>query len=203
MTLAPAAPLRHRARMPRPHRVQAAGATYHVYAQATGSELLHRDDEDRQRFVSLLAATVEKHRLEPHFAVVLSTHHHLLLTTTRPNIAAAMQHLSGVYCQTYNRRHSRKGHLLAGRYGTKLVQSEAHGIYLAAYLALNPVRAGLVRRPEDWPWSSYGSLIGLAPEWTFVKPGFLLTQFGTDRTKARRLLRGYVESVRLMDALAA
>lgn len=189
--------------MPRPHRVQAAGAVYHVFACATGNELLHRDDEDRQRFISILAATVEKHRLELHFAVVLGTHHHLLLTTTGPNIAAAMQHLSGIYCQSYNRRHSRKGHLVAGRYGTKLVESEAHGVELAAYLALNPVRAGLVRRPEDWPWSTYASLVGLAPEWTFVRPGFLLTQFHGDRAQARRLLRECVESVRLADALAA
>jgi REP-associated tyrosine transposase len=189
--------------MPRPHRVQAAGVVYHVYARATGTELLHRDDADRLRFLSILAAIVEKHRLELHFAVVLSTHHHLLITTTRPNIAAAMQHLSGVYCQSYNRRHGRKGHLVAGRYGTQLVESEAHGIHLTTYLALNPVRAGLVDRPEAWPWSTYAGLIGLAPEWTCVNPGFLLTQFAANRTEARRCLREYVESVRLADGLVA
>ncbi|HEV8249077.1 MAG TPA: hypothetical protein VGQ15_03810 [Gaiellaceae bacterium] len=189
--------------MARPHRIQAAGAVYHVFARATGSELLHRDDEDRQRFISILAASVEKYRLELHFAVVLGTHHHMLVTTARPNIAAAMQHLSGVYCQSYNRRHGRKGHLVAGRYGTKLVESESYGVRLAAYLALNPVRAGLVDRAEDWPWSTYPSLIGLAPEWTFVKPGFLVSQFGGDRARARRMLREYVESVRLEDLVAA
>src|SRR6266540_3625286 len=119
MTLAPPMVVRHRVCMPRPHRVQASGVTYHAFAQATGSEMLHRDDEDRQRFLRILAATVDKYRLEVHFVVVLGTHHHVLLTTTRPNIAAAMQNLSGIYCQSYNRRHGRKGHLVAGRYGTK------------------------------------------------------------------------------------
>jgi len=189
--------------MPRPHRVQAAGITYHVFAQATGSEFLHRDDEDRQRFLSILATTVEKYRLELHFVVVLGTHHHMVITTTRPNIAAAMQYLNGVYCQSYNRRHSRKGHLVAGRYGTKLVESEEHGVRLVAYLALNPVRAGLIDRPEDWRWSSYSSLIGLSPEWTFVKPGFLLDQFAPDRRRAKALVREYVQSVRVEDFLAA
>jgi len=203
MTLALPKPLRHRVRVPRPHRVQAAGVTYHVFAHATGSELLHRDDEDRQRFLSILVAMVAKYRLDLHFVVELSTHHHLLLTTTRPNIAAAMQSLSGMYCQSYNRRHGRKGHLVAGRYGTELVESEAHGVHIAAYLALNPVRAGLVDRPEDWPWSSYASLIGLAPEWTFVKPGFLLEQFDVDRRRARALLREYVDGVRAGDRRAA
>jgi putative transposase len=189
--------------MPRPHRVQAAGATYHVFARATGDELLHRDDEDRQRFLSILETTVTKYRLELHFVVVLGTHHHLLVTTPRPNLAAAMQSLSGTYCQSYNRRHGRKGHLVAGRYGTKLVESEEHGISLAAYLALNPVRAGLGDRPEAWPWSSYSSLIGLSPEWSYVKPGFLLEQFGSDRIRARALLRDYVEREWAQDLLAA
>lgn len=202
MTLAPPSIVQHGDDMPRPLRFQAAGVTYHVFAHATGSELLHRDEEDRQRFLSILAETVEKFRLQLHFAVVLGTHNHLLVTTTGPNIAAAMQSLSGIYCQTYNRRHGRKGHLLAGRYGAELVESESHGVHLAAYLALNPVRAGLADRPEAWPWSSYASLIGLAPEWTFVKPGFLLEQFGADRTRARALLRDYVERVRAEDFLA-
>ena len=203
MTMAPPRALGHRGRMARPPRIQAAGATYHVFAQATGGEFLHRDDEDRQRFLSILATTVEKYRLELHFVVVLGTHHHLLVTTPRPNIAAAMQSLSGVYCQSYNRRHGRKGHLVAGRYGTELVESEEYGVYLVAYLALNPVRAGLVHRPEDWPWSSYSSLIGLSPEWTYVKPGFVLEQFDADRVRARTLLREYVEDVRAQDFLAA
>ena len=135
--------------------------------------------------------------------VVLGTHHHLVLTTTSPNIASAMQYLGGVYCRSYNRRHGRKGHLVAGRYGTTLIESESHAIRIAGYLALNPVRAGLVDRPEEWPWSSYASLVGLAPEWPSVRPDFLLRQFDADRTRARALLREYVESVSLEDAIAA
>ena len=189
--------------MPRPHRIQVAGLTYHVFAHATGSELLHRDNADRQRFLLLLEETVGRHQLELHFVVLLGTHHHLLLTTSRPNIAAAMQHLSGVYCRSYNRRHNRKGHLVAGRYGTTIVKSESHGVRIAAYLALNPVRAGLADRPEDWPWSSYASLVGLAPAWSLIRPGFLMTQFDADPPRARKLLREYVESVALEDDVAA
>jgi putative transposase len=184
---------------PRVHRVQAAGAVYHVFVTATGEEMLYRDDLDRRRFLSILAVTVEKYRLELHFFVVLGTHHHLLVTTLEPNIAAAMQYLNSVHCQSYNRRHGRKGHLLAGRYGTVLLESEQHAAWLVPYLALNPVRAGLVDRPEDWPWSSYASLIGLAPERSFVEPGFVLEQFHADARQGRALLRSYVESVLVQD----
>ena len=188
---------------PRPHRLQAADATYHVFAQATGEEMLHRDGADRARFLSIVEQTVGRFDLEIHFYVVLGTHHHLLVTTRRPNLAEAMQYLRGVYCQTYNRRHGRKGHLVAGRYGAKLVELESYGGWLVPYLALNPVRAGLVNWPEDWPWSSYASLVGLAPEPGFVRSGFVLEQFHPDRSRARALLREYVELVLAQDSVAA
>jgi putative transposase len=188
---------------PRPHRVQAADAIYHVFAKATGEEMLHRDGADRARFLSVVEQTVEKFDLEIHFYVVLSTHHHLLVTTRQTNLARAMQYLRGVYCQAYNRRHGRKGHLVAGRYGANLVESESYGAWLVPYLALNPVRAGLVDRPEDWPWSSYASLVGLAPGPGFVRPGSVLEQFHPDQSRARMLLREYVELVLAQDSVAA
>lgn len=202
--MAPPFSARHVVRMsPRPHRVQATGATYHVFAHATGNESLHRDGTDRERFLSVVEQTVEKFDLELHFYVVLSTHHHLLVTTRQPNLARAMQYLQGVYCQTYNRRHGRRGHLVAGRYGANLVESESYAAWLVPYLALNPMRAGLVDRPKDWPWSSYASLIGLAPEPRFVRSSSVLEQFHPDPSRARVLLREYVELVLAQDSVAA
>ena len=180
---------------PRPLRVQAPGAIYHAFAQATGAEMLYQDGADRDRFLSILSGMVARYGIKLHFFVVLGTHYHLVLTTPAPNIAAAMQYLNGLYCQTFNRRHARRGHVLGGRYGTKLLESERHGAWLVPYLALNPVRAGLTERPEDWRWSSYAPLVGLAPGWSFVDPGFLLDQFASDSTRARAELRAYVESV--------
>ena len=185
---------------PRPLRPQAAGAVYHVYAQATGSELLHRDAADCERFLWILRGTVKAYALDLHFFVVMGTHYHLLLTTTLPNISAAMQHLNSRYCQTYNLRHERKGHVLRGRFGTSLVESDRHATRLVSYLALNPVSAGLVERPEDWPWSTYASLVGLAPGWDFVNPDFILRSFAPDPARAAVLVREYVESVLAQEA---
>jgi putative transposase len=185
---------------PRPLRIQAPGAIYHAFAQATGTEMLYRDAVDRDRFLSIVSTTVAKYSLELHFFVLLGTHHHLVLTTPAPNMSAAMQYLNGLYCRTYNGRHARRGHVLGGRYGTKLLESERHAAWLVPYLALNPVRAGLVERPEDWRWSSYASLIGLSPAWSFVDPSFVLEQFGSDPARARADLRAFVEDVLAQDA---
>jgi hypothetical protein len=67
-----------------------------------------------------------------------------------------MQFLNSRYVQGYNARHARRGTLVRGRYTSTLVETEAHYVSALAYIALNPVGAGLCRRPEDWEWSSYG-----------------------------------------------
>jgi hypothetical protein len=67
----------------------------------------------------------------------------------------------GGYAFEFNRRHGRHGHLSAGPFSASLVETEAYAIEVCAYVVLNPVRAGLVRAPEDWRWSSYRATAGL------------------------------------------
>lgn len=78
-----------------------------------------------------------------------------------------MRHLNGVYTQTYNRRHGRTGHVFQGRFKAVLVDRDAYLLEVCRYVDLNPVRAGMVRKPLDWPWSSYRAHSGGAsiPDW--------------------------------------
>ncbi len=78
-----------------------------------------------------------------------------------------MRQLNGVYTQRFNRRHGRVGHVFQGRYKAILVERDAYLLELARYVVLNPVRAGMVVGPQDWPWSSYPAMCGQAPvpEW--------------------------------------
>lgn len=178
--------------MPRKHRIQVAGGTYHVHPRATGGGLLFRDDSDRERMISLLRVTTWRYGWRIHFFTLLGSHFHLLLTTPLPNIADGMQYLLGVYCRTFNRRHGRFGHLVADRYGGKLVRSAHHGAALVPYLALNSVRAGLAGLPQDWPWSTYASLVGERRGWDFVTPDWILEQFDEQPSRARAYLRALV-----------
>jgi hypothetical protein len=79
-----------------------------------------------------------------------------------------MRQLNGVYTQRFNRRHERSGHVLQGRYGAQLVDGHGHLYEVCRYIVLNPVRAGLVEHPRDWPWSSYRATAGET-----ARPGFL------------------------------
>jgi putative transposase len=84
----------------------------------------------------------------------------VMLETPEGNLAQGMRQLNGIYSQAVNRRHGLVGHLFQGRYKAILVQKEAHLLELARYVVLNPVRAGLVAHPSDWPWSSHRITLG-------------------------------------------
>ncbi len=103
-----------------------------------------------------------------------------------------MRQLNGVFTQASNRRHGRVGHLFQGRFKAILVDKEGYRLELSRYVVLNPVRAGMAAMPEDWPWSSYGAMIGATsvPDW-LVTDG-LLSQFGSQRTKAQVAYRRFV-----------
>jgi len=79
------------------------------------------------------------------------------------NLSQGMRHLNGVYTQASNRRHNRTGHLFQGRFKGIIVDKDAYLLEFTRYVVLNPVRAGMVDLPEQWPWSSHQAVIGEAP----------------------------------------
>ena len=141
--------------MARQRRIQAEGLSYHVTARGTGRMSIFLDAVDRRRFLALLGVVVAHHELDCHAYCLMTNHYHLVVTTTRANLSRAMQQLNGRYAERWNRRHERVGHLFQGRYGAQLVQDGAYFLTVCRYVALNPVRAGLVTAPERWPWSSF------------------------------------------------
>ena len=98
------------------------------------------------------------------FAYALMTNHvHLMLQTDAAHpIAQIMQFLNTAYTVHINRRYQRVGHLFQGRYRSVLVEKDAYALELSRYIHLNPVRAGLCGRPEDYAWSSYRVYLGTA-----------------------------------------
>ena len=146
--------------MPRPLRIQYAGAIYHLMSRGDRRQAIFSDDTDRHAFLSLLERTCEKTGWQVHAFVLMGNHFHLVVETPQPNLRVGMQWLLGVYTQAYNRRHAFWGHLFGGRYKARLVD-ERDACYLRTvcdYVHLNPARAGLVAAAdplESYPWSSY------------------------------------------------
>lgn len=150
-----------------------------------------RDDEDRRVFLDLLKRTCARQGWLCRGYCLLSTHYHALVTTPKPNLAPGMQWLNGLYAATFNERHEGHGHVFGGRYKSVLVRSDAHLIYLVAYLAMNPVKAGICRAPTEWHWSSYRALLGQVPG-GFLQLGEVMRMFAFDPAEARVRIENYV-----------
>jgi REP element-mobilizing transposase RayT len=179
--------------MARSLRVDYPGALHHVTARGNGRTEIFVDDVDRELFLATLGRACERYGTRIHTYCLMSNHYHLLTETTRASLARAMRHLNGVYAQTFNRRHCRPGHLFQGRYKAILIEREPHLLELVRYIVLNPVRAGLVQRAEEWVWSSHRAGAGLDPSPSFLDLAWIHGQFAPDLSHAQARYRAFVE----------
>ena len=179
--------------MSRPLRLEFAGALYHVTSRGNWREAIYDDEEDRQRFLDLLGDVCDRFRWKIFAYCLMDNHYHLFIETRQGNLSRGMRQLNGVYTQWFNRRHAKGGHVFQGRYKAILVQRESYFLELSRYVVLNPVRAKMASRAEDWIWSSYLATIGKDPVPDWLCCDELLANFGSDLNQARR------EYVRFVD----
>ena len=142
--------------MARELRHEILDGVYHVTQHATGDDVFYRDAFDRFLFEGLLDRSLRRFRWELHAYCQVDNHYHLLVQLRELTLAHGMKFLDSRYVQAFNQRHSRRGALVRARYSATLVQSEEHYLNCLLYIAMNPVKAGLCRRPEEWEWGSYG-----------------------------------------------
>lgn len=178
--------------MARPLRIEYPGALYHVTARGNARDWIYLDDEDRQAFTDLLAEVVGGFNWLLHAYCLMGNHYHLLVETPDANLGRGMRQLNGVYTQRFNRRHERVGHVFQGRYKAILVEKDSYLLELARYVVLNPVRAGLVGEPGEWPWTSYRATAGLDGRPPWLGADWLLSALGSERAKAQQRYRQFV-----------
>ena len=141
------------ARMP---RYAAPGMTQHIIQRGTNRSVIFVLDSDYRFFLECLREACEKHGCQVHAYVLMTNHVHLLVTpTTTFAIARVMQSVCRRYIRRFNDLHQRTGTLCQGRYRATLVDTEGYLFACHRYIEDNPVRAGLVATPGQYPWSSY------------------------------------------------
>ena len=178
--------------MSRPLRIEFPGALYHVTDRGDRREAIVDDDQDREMFLYVLGNVISRFNWVCYAWCLMDNHYHLLIQTPDGNLSKGMRQLNGVYTQANNRRHGRAGHLFQGRFKAILVDSDAYLLELSRYVVLNPVRAGMVRKPERWAWSSYRSNMGLEPAAPWLAVDGLLGQFAKRRSVARKRYAQFV-----------
>jgi putative transposase len=164
--------------MPRPPRVQGAGAFFHVTAQGNDERAIFVDDADRKAFLDRLASLIVKYEWRCHSYCLMTNHFHLLLDLAEENLDCGMSELLGQHARRFNRRYGRKGHLFGKRYAAELVAREAHFLETLRYIDMNPVRAGICPRPAHWRWGSYRFYAGLDAAQAYLHMDVVLGAFG-------------------------
>lgn len=178
--------------MARPLRIEFAGALYHVTARGDRQEAIYEDDKDRQAYLDILGEVVERFHWHCYAYCLMGNHYHLVIETLEGNLSKGMRQLNGVYTQVSNRRHRRVGHLFQGRYKAILVDKDAYWLEVSRYVVLNPVRAGVVKQPGAWRWSSYNATVGAQSPPTWLKAEAVLAQFGKTRDIARQRYKRFI-----------
>jgi REP-associated tyrosine transposase len=149
--------------MARKPRVELAGGGHHVFARGNGRQAIYLDDADRHAYLAMLARVIARRQWRCLAFCLMDNHVHLLVETPIANLGVGMQSLHGVFAQQFNARHGRSGHLFQGRFGSVVMRSERQVWTAVAYIARNPVVAGLCISPADWPWSSHRAIVGTTP----------------------------------------
>jgi putative transposase len=178
--------------MTRPLRLEFAGALYHLTSRGNERRNIFRSDRDRKMFLSLLGIVAKRFGWSVTAWVLMSNHVHLVIQTVEPNLSRGMQWLNGTYAGWFNHKYGRCGHLFQGRFKAFLIEKESYFAEVLRYVVLNPVRAKIVERPEQYKWSSYRATAGLdnAQDWHDRAP--VLEMFGGEESQAQSAYRQFV-----------
>jgi len=141
--------------MGRAHRIHFAGAIYHVMSRGVDGCSIYADDFDRRYFLGGIRRMTERTSSEILAYCLMGNHFHLAIRVGKVPLASCMHGLLTSYAPMFNRRHERTGHLFQARYKAVLCLDDRYFAGLIPYIHMNPVRAGLVAAPQDWPWSSF------------------------------------------------
>jgi putative transposase len=127
---------------------------FHVVARGVAARgTVFRDDRDHRTFLALLRQSARAHDWTCHAFCLMGTHYHLVLDALRVELSRGMHRLNWLYALDFNERYGLFGHVFADRFSTRAIESEDYLYDACAYVVLNPVKAGLCDRVEDWPWS--------------------------------------------------
>ena len=183
--------------MPRPDRVFVKGGVYHVYNRIGRGERVFDGAGEAASFVELLRRVVSRDGLTVYAWCLMSNHYHLALRTGEITLDRSMRSLQQGVTRGVNVRRKVFGPLCQGRYRAKLVEDQRYLDQLLVYIHLNPVSAGLVDDPANYPWSGHGEILGRVKK-PIVDVDEVLRVFGATRRSARsayvRGLKGSMEA---------
>ena len=170
--------------MARKPRIEVEGGLYHLITRGVDRRDIFHSPEDFQKFIAILSSQKTKLPFYLYAYCLMTNHVHLLIERMTDDVGRIMHRVLTGYTQYYNRKYRRTGHLLQGRHKAILCQSDPYLAELVRYIHLNPVRAKMAKRPEEYLYSSHRTYIGAEPAGAVdVEP--VLRRFAAKKSTAR------------------
>jgi len=180
--------------MSRQPRITYPGAFYHVYSRGNQKQPIFFSDDDRFFFLKVLRDAAERFSAIWHLYCLMETHYHMGLETPEGNLSQIMHFINSTYSIYLNTKHERCGHLFQGRFKAILVQADLYARTLTKYIHANPVRKGMVARPEDYEWSSCQVYFGISKAPSWLRTQTILACFENAIPTLRREHEAYLAS---------
>jgi REP element-mobilizing transposase RayT len=180
--------------MARPLRITYPGAFYHVTSRGNEKKAIFKSQADREKFLFYLESATRRYDAVIHVYCLMDNHYHLLLETPSGNLSQIMRHINGAYTTYFNTKRQRAGHLLQGRFKAILVDIDEYSKELSRYIHLNPIRAKIVDRLQDYRLSSYLDYIGNRKTPAWLERNFILGYFGKKAKIAEKNYREFIET---------
>ena len=182
--------------MPSRERDERPGGIYHVWARGNRRQDIFLEDEDREKYLSLFGRVAIEFGWRPLAYCLMTNHVHHVIELTKPTLGSGMRWAHGTYARWFNEQHATGGgHLFERRFGSKRLESDGAVMYVGCYTLLNPVRAKMVARPEEYRWSSGAATLERSEAPVWLHADRLTARFGT--TDA---LRDVLAAVRVLGA---
>jgi REP element-mobilizing transposase RayT len=178
--------------MPRKKREWYPQATYHVTARGNRKSDIFVDDKDYKMYMNCMKEALDYY--ENKFIIycycLMKNHVHLQIKTSDMPLGDFIKRLNSTYAKNFNIKYNYIGHLFQGRYGAKTIKDDSYNLEVSRYIHLNPVKANIVIKAEEYKWSSYGIYIGKRRD-NIIKTEAILSYFNRNKkAQYRKFVEG-------------
>jgi REP element-mobilizing transposase RayT len=192
-TLAGGSGVAYRGDMGRPHRIEVPDGYYHVHTRGNDRQDIYFGNWSGRLFVRELTRTSQRQGWRILAYCLMRNHYHLVLQIA-DCLSDGMRDLNSRFAQTSNWVNKRSDHLFGKRFTSHLIETESYLLESVRYVLLNPVRAGSVRDPRHWRFSSMRATVGLDLPPTCLDVASVLTPFGRQPSLAQKRFGQFVNA---------
>lgn len=178
--------------MPRPYSVHFPGALFHVTSRGSEKREIFLETRDYERYLGRLSQLKAKLSFKLYSYCLMPNHIHLLIEVKDNPLSKIMQVIQTGHAMFFNKKYNHVGYVFQGRYRWLLVEKESYLLELIRYINLNPIRAGIVERVEDWEFCSFQEIIGLKSK-GLIEQEEILANFSQEKEKAIKNFKDFLK----------